>query len=165
MFTCYLSLRVLLSTQSGSLPLSTQRDRVVRTLTLHVHVHQVGSRRRRAAVSWTQGAVAAAARRRAERPGEGAQLPGVGSDPGWGGPRPGGKLQRFGPLQGADEAENIRVGDRRCRGFTSMRDWVDSGGVREAGDVQGVLCPWKENDREKRKMLRIYFFLLNNDCI
>lgn len=33
------SLRVLLSAQSGGLPLSTQRDRLVRTLSLHVHVH------------------------------------------------------------------------------------------------------------------------------
>lgn len=37
-------LRVLLSAQSGSLPLSTQRDSLVLTLPLHVHVHQVGPR-------------------------------------------------------------------------------------------------------------------------
>lgn len=135
-------LRVLLSAQSGGLPLSTQRDRLVRTLTLHVHVHQVGPRRRAAAVRRAQRAVAAAARRRAQCLGEGAQLPGVGSDPGRGRPGPGGELQRFGPLQGADEAVGVRVGHRGCRGFASMWDGVDGGGVWEAGDDPTILSSW-----------------------
>lgn len=130
-----------MSTQSGRLPLSTQRDSVVQTLALHVHVHQVGPRRRSAAVPRTQGAVTAAARRRAEGPGERAQLPGVGSHLGWGGPRPGRELQSFGPLQGADEAESVGDGDRRGGSFTPMGDWEDGGGVGEAGDFQGVQWP------------------------
>lgn len=144
MFTrcSFFSLRVLLSTQSGRLQLSTQRDSVVRTLALHVHVHQVGSRSAGAAVPRTERAVAAAARRRAQGPRERAQLPGVGSHPGRGGPWPGGELQRLGSLQGADEAERIRFGDRWSGGFTPMRDWEDGGGVGKAGDVQGVLCTW-----------------------
>lgn len=135
------SRRVLLSTQSGTLPLSTQRDSLVRTLALHVHVHQARSRgagAAGAAVPRAEGAVAAAARRRAEGPGEGAQLPGVGSHPG--GPRPGGELQRLGSLKRADEAVRNRVRDRWSRGFTAMGDREDDGGVGQPGDVQGVLC-------------------------
>lgn len=130
-----------MSTQSGRLPLSTQRDSVVQTLALHVHVHQVGPCRRSAAVSRTQGAVTAAARRRAEGPGERAQLPGVGSHPGRGGPWPGRELKRFGPLQGANEAESIGDGDRGSRSFAPMGYWEDAGGFREAGDFQGVRRP------------------------
>lgn len=141
-----------MSAQSGGLSLSTQRDRLVRTLTLHVHVHQVGPRRRDAAVRRAQRAFAAAARRRALRPGEGAQLPGVGSDPGRGGPRPGGELQRFGPLQGADEAVSVGVGHRGRRGFASMWDRVDGGGVGEAGNVPTILTSWGgRKDAEKRR--------------
>lgn len=115
---------------------------MVRALALHVHVHQVGPRGgggAGAAVPRAEGAVAAAARRRAERPGQRAQLPGVGSHPGRGGPRSGGELQRLGSLQGADEAERERVGEGRRRGFASMGDREDGGGVGEAGDFQGVL--------------------------
>lgn len=138
-----------MAAQSGSLPLSAQRDRLVRTLTLHVHVHQVGPRAGGAALRRARRAVAAAARRRAQRPRQGAQLPGVGSDPGRGGPRPRGELQRFGPLQGADEAVGVRVGHRRRRGFAPMWDRVDGGGVGEAGDDPAVLSScWRE--REER---------------
>lgn len=134
------SLRVLLSTQSCRLQLPTQRDGGVRTLALHVHVHQVGPGGASAAVARTERTVAAAARRRAQGPRERAQLPGVRSYPSRGGPRPGGKLQRLGSLQGADEAESVRVGDGRSGSFTPMGDWEDGGGVREARDVQGVVC-------------------------
>lgn len=113
---------------------------MVQTLALHVHVHQVGPRGAGAAVPRTEGAVTAAARRRAECAGERAQLPGVGSHPGRGGPRPGGELQRLGPLQWADEAERVRVRDRRSGGFTPMGDWKEGRGVRETRDVQGVRC-------------------------
>lgn len=112
---------------------------MVQILALHVHVHQVGSCGAGAAVPRTEGAVAAAARRRAEGPGERAQLPGVRSHPGRRGPRPGGELQRLGSLKGADEAERKLVGDWWSGSFTPMGDRVDDGWVREAGDVQSVL--------------------------
>lgn len=113
---------------------------MVQTLALHVHVHQVGPCGAGAAVARTERAVTAAARRRAEGPGERAQLPRVGSHPGRGGPWPGGELQCLGSLQRADEAERIHVGDRRSGGFTPMGNWEDGGGLREAGDLQGFLC-------------------------
>lgn len=154
-------LRVLLSAQSGSLPLSTQRDSLVLTLPLHVHVHQVGPRGAGAgaAVAWTERAVAAASRRRAQGPGERAQFPGVGSHLGRGGTRPGGELQRLGSLQRADEAEMLLVRDRWSGGFTPMRDREEDGGVGEARDVQGVECTWGEKEFRKHVSFQFYFIL------
>lgn len=140
MFARCVSLRVLLSAHSGRLQLSTQRDSVVQTLAFHIHVHQVGPRCTGAAVPRAKRAVTAAARRRAQSPGDGAQLPGVRSHPGWGGPRSWRKLQGLGSLQGADEAERMWVKDRWSGSFATMRNREDGGGVRETRDVQGVLC-------------------------
>lgn len=129
------SQQVRLSTQSGRLPLPTQGDGGVCALALRVQVHQGGPRCAGAAVPRAQGAVAAAAGRRAEGPGQRVQLPGVGP-PGGGGPRTGGELQRLGSLQGADEGEGSRVRDGRSGGLTPLGDREDDGGLREAGDVE-----------------------------
>lgn len=111
----------MLSTQSGRLQLSTQRDRGVQILALHIHVHEVGPHcARAAAVPRTEGAVAAAAWRGAQGPGQRTQLPG--SYPDRRGPWTGGELQSLGPLRGANGAIRIQVGYRRGGSFAAMGD-------------------------------------------
>lgn len=142
------ALGALLSTERGPRHLPTQGLRAVQVLALHVHVHQVGLGRAGTAVPGPQGAVAAAARGGAQGPRQRAQLPGVGPDPGRRGPGPGRKLQRLGSLHGARKAVEFRVRGQGDGGwgsgsFAPLDHREDGGGVREAGDVQSLVCTWK----------------------